>query len=80
MILGVIAENGLPFSMGQVIIDTAKELIKDPHALDKVALSRTAASYKMRFGLEKTYSENLPFSLNMDESFSNNHKRCSQFC
>lgn len=39
MILGVIAENGLPFSMGQVIIETTKELMKDPHALDKVALS-----------------------------------------
>lgn len=82
MILGVIAEHSLPLTMAPVILDVAKELGKDRKALASNTMDRTAASYKMTHGLQKTINERTvasikqcPFSLNIDESTSNNHKR-----
>ncbi|GBN13793.1 hypothetical protein AVEN_133559-1 [Araneus ventricosus] len=82
LILGVLAENNLPFTMSPVLIELSKVLASDKKALNHLNMSRTAASYKMRLGLAKTFmdetAENLrssKFSLNIDEATSNNFKR-----
>lgn len=82
LVLGVVAEHSLPISMAPVIVDTAKELAKDLKALNHLSLERTTASYKMTYGLGKTFLDETiqalkttPFSLNVDESTSNNDKR-----
>lgn len=82
MILGVIAEHSLPFTMSPVLINLSKELAKDQKALNSLAMDRTTASYKMQYGLKKTVLdqtlENIRgclFSLNIDEAMSNNHKK-----
>jgi len=68
--------------MAPVIMETAQELAKDPKSLNHLTLDRTTSSYKMRFGLGKTFQDETitalrttPFSLNIDESTSNSHKR-----
>ena len=68
--------------MAPVIMDTARELAKDPKSLNHLKLDRTTSSYKMRFGLGKTFQDETlnairttPFSLNIDESTSNSNKR-----
>ncbi|GBN19209.1 hypothetical protein AVEN_6412-1 [Araneus ventricosus] len=82
LILGVLAENNLPFTMSPVLIELSKVLASDKKALNHLNMSITAASYKMRLGLAKTFmdetAENLrssKFSLNIDEATSNNFKR-----
>ena len=82
MVLGVLAEHSLPFTMAPVLVELAQTLALDKVALNSMKLSRTAATYKMVHGLGRTFSErtfsNLrkyPFSLNLDESTSNNNKK-----
>ncbi|XP_034534682.1 uncharacterized protein LOC117809115 [Notolabrus celidotus] len=82
MVLGVIAEHSLPFAVAPVIVKLAQTLALDKVGLQGMKLSRTAASYKMIHGLGRTYSERtfsnlrrFPFSLNLDESMSNNNKK-----
>ena len=82
MVLGVLAEHSFSFAMTPVMVDLAKELSRDKHALNRLALTRTVASCKMRLGVAKTFEERLlstlrlsHFSLNMDKSMSKNHKR-----
>ena len=82
MVLAAITENNLPLSMAPVLVDLAKELSTDKKALDTLSMDRTTASYKLTHGLGKTLLERTlesirqcKFSLNIDESTSNNHKR-----
>ena len=82
LVLATLAENSLPFTMAPVVINLAKDLSRDPQALSKLSMDRTSASYKMRYGLAKTYNDktldnikNSFFSLNIDESTSNNLMR-----
>ncbi|XP_034058946.1 uncharacterized protein LOC117537731 isoform X2 [Gymnodraco acuticeps] len=82
MVLGTLAEHSIPFSMAPVIVELAQTLSLDKPALQGMKLSRTTASYKMIHGLGRTYSERtfsnmkiFPFSLNLDESTSNNNKK-----
>jgi hypothetical protein len=63
------------------IIKLTKELSKDKKAVDGLSMDRTSASYKLTYGLKKTIHETTineirhsPFSLNIDESTSNNNK------
>ncbi|KAI0207299.1 hypothetical protein LSAT2_008052, partial [Lamellibrachia satsuma] len=67
--------------MASVIVDTARELAKDPKSLNHLNLDRTTSSYKMRFGFGKTFQDEIlnalrttPFSLNIDESTSHSNK------
>lgn len=78
-LLGFLAEKTLPFSLAPDLLDLVKELSKDIKALNGVKLHRTSATYKLRFGVAKTFEENImkdmknqKFSLNIDESTSNN--------
>ena len=64
------------------LINLAKDLAKDPQALSKLSMDRTSASYKMKYGLAKTFQNSTInniqqtfFSLNIDESTSNNLMR-----
>ena len=82
MVLGVLAEHNLPFTMAPALIDTAKELVKDKKVLDDLTMDRTTASYKMQYGLKKTVMEKTlhnikssSFSLNIDEATSSGNKK-----
>ena len=91
LVLGVLAEHSLPFSMAEVIVNVSKELSADKKALNHLVMKRASASYKMKFGIAKTFLqatiENLKstkFSLNIDEATSVNNMRvltllCSYF-
>ncbi|KAI4810160.1 hypothetical protein KUCAC02_019006 [Chaenocephalus aceratus] len=74
--------NRIANAEAPVIVELAQTLSLDKPALQEMKLSRTAASYKMIHGLGRTYSERtfsnmkiFPFSLNLDESTSNNNKK-----
>lgn len=80
--LSFLAEKSLPFSLAPDIIDLAKALSQDRKVLNQMTMHRTAASYKMRYGVAKTFQEKLLddlkktfFSLNLDESTSNNFQK-----
>lgn len=82
LLLSFIAEKSLPFSLVPDLLDLVKCFSKDKKALDRTHMSRTAASYKLRLGLAKTFADNLStdlrdtfFSLNIDESTSANNCR-----
>lgn len=82
MLLGVLAENNLPFTVAPVLVDLSKAMASDKKALSHVSMARTTASYKMRHGMAKTFFEetvfNLQsskFSLNIDEATSTNRLR-----
>ena len=55
LILGVLCEHSMPATMANVIINTAKELVKDKKALDMLSLDRTTVGYKMVHGMQKTF-------------------------
>ena len=82
MVVAFAAETGLPFAQIPLLIDFAKELARDEKALAKLSMDRTTASYKLKYGLSKTFKEDLNkelneelFSLNIDEATSNNRKK-----
>ena len=82
MLLAFVAENNLSFSLTPKLIDLAQEMARDPKALDSLSLHPTTASYKMRFGVAKTFAEELSvemqdsfFSLNIDEAVSANNEK-----
>ncbi|XP_061574023.1 uncharacterized protein LOC133440720 [Cololabis saira] len=86
LVLGTLAEHSLPFTTADIIVRVAKELAKDPKALENVHLEASTASYKMRFGLQKTFTEKTveaiqssPFSLNLDEATTASNKKVVTF-
>lgn len=79
-VLGFARENSLSFSVVPGIIDIDKALATDQKALE--SMNQTTASYKTRFGVGKTFENQLdavlrstPFSFNMDESTSSNFQK-----
>ena len=81
MLLDFAAENTLSYSVVPKVIELSKELARDPAALDKLSMNRTVGSYKLRFGQAKPINKltleairSRFFSLNLDESTSNNKK------
>ena len=77
LVLSYCAEKNFSFSRAGEMIDIAKELSKDRKALNRTQLSRTTASYKIKFGLCRYIEEKLIsnlqeayFSLNTDEATS----------
>lgn len=82
MVLAVIAEHSLPLTIAPVLVELSQCLAADKAALSQIKLSRTAASYKMVYGMGHTFAErtfsNLrqyTFSLNVDESTSSSNKK-----
>ena len=82
MLLGYLAENDNSFSKAPRLIELVKELARDRKALKQLTMSSTTASYKLRFGLAKTFASQLHddmrqmfFSLNLDEAVSSNHEK-----
>lgn len=82
-VLAFVAEKSLPLSMAGSLVEFAQHMARDPDALDKIALEKTSASYKMQHGLAATLqSEALEelksgiyFSLNVDEAMTSNHQK-----
>lgn len=73
LVLSFLAEHSLPFSSAPHIIELVKCLSRDCYALNSLELSRTTASYKLKYGLTKTIKDeqikelrNSLFSLNID--------------
>lgn len=60
LILGILAEKNLPFSMAPVLTDASKALTTDK--ISSFATKRTTTSYNMRHDLAKTF---------LDETVSN---------
>lgn len=72
----------MPFTHAPVIVELTKALAEDLKALSQLTMDRTTASYKTTHGLAESFKEKLvknlqqcPFSMNIDESTSNNNKR-----
>ncbi|GBN08436.1 hypothetical protein AVEN_128657-1 [Araneus ventricosus] len=68
--------------MAPVLVNVSKALAEDKKALNHLSLSRNCASYKMKFGVAKTFLQDtlknlqtIKFSLNLDEATSNNNMR-----
>ena len=81
-VIGVMAEHGLPLGTASFLVELAQDLANDPKALDGLTMERTSTTYKLKFGLGKTFHERTienmkkkHFSLNMDESFSSNDQK-----
>ena len=80
-ILSFAVENSLPISKVPKLVEFAQYLAKDIKALNEVKMDRTAATYKLKYGLSH-HKHNLlikkmrtfPFSINMDECTSNSNK------
>ena len=86
MVLGFLAEKNLTFSDAPDLIQLAKTLATDSEALAELSIDRTAASYKMKFGVGKTFADELTtnlrknfFSLNIDEATSKSSKKVLSF-
>ena len=76
------AEMSLSISKAPNLLMLCQTLATDRKALNEVKLSRWTASYKLNHGVGKHFHEATladlrenPFSLNIDESTSNNNKR-----
>ena len=81
MLVSFIAEHSLSFSITESLIELVKEIAKDEAVRKCLHMHRTTASYKLSFCLALSWKQELvahlkvtPFSLNMDESTSNNTK------
>ncbi|GFR93736.1 DNA repair and recombination protein RAD54 [Elysia marginata] len=75
LICTFLVENVLPLSSAPKLLDLAKELSKDPTALNEIKMERTCASYKLIHGVHLVGKKRLlnimrenKFSLNIDES------------
>ncbi|VDI50671.1 Hypothetical predicted protein [Mytilus galloprovincialis] len=86
MVVAFTSENSLSFSLVPKMLELAKTLSDDKKALDSITMNRTTASYKTRFGVGKTFEEDLIrclktscFSLNMDESTSSNYQKGANY-
>ena len=55
--LGVLAENNLPFTMSPILIKLSKVLANDEKVLNHLTMSQMAAYYKMLLGLAKTFTD-----------------------
>jgi len=82
LITSFTAEHSLPFSMSQPIIDLAKELARDPTALNSLSMQRTTCSYKLVHGLAEVTRKRIvqdlrdkPFSINLDECTNNSNEK-----
>ncbi|CAL4093635.1 unnamed protein product, partial [Meganyctiphanes norvegica] len=82
MLLAFMAERSLPFTMAPDLIEWAKVSAIDMKVLSNMSMSRVTASHKMKFGLGKTFKEELStelkeckFSLNLDEATSDSNKK-----
>jgi len=68
--------------MAPRLIELTKEMARDPNALNGLSMDQTSASYKMKYGLSAEMEgdtiwilRSIHFSLNMDESTSDNLKK-----
>ena len=81
MLLGFLAENSLPFSLAPKPINLSQALATDAEVFEKMSVGRTAASYKLKYGLARTFEESLleklgctTFALNLDEAINANRQ------
>lgn len=82
MVLAFAAEHSLLFALVPKVIELTKALAKAQKALESLTMNRTTASYLTRYEVGKTFEHYVTemmkctkFSLNMDESTSNNFHR-----
>ena len=59
MIINFVCEKRLPLSNKGDIVTLSQELARDTKTLSKVKLKRTAAQYKLQFGVVKTFEESM---------------------
>ena len=81
-VISFMVENSLPLSTVPKFIEFAKNFPRDHKALSEMKMNRTATSYKLVDRL-KVYErkkfvdavKSYPFSINIDECTSNNHRK-----
>ena len=80
--LAFMTEHDLKLNKAPHLIDYAKEMARDPKALDNITMSRTSATYKLVDGLGAATQKRLVndmkenfFSLNVDESTSSANQK-----
>ena len=80
MIISFVSEKRLPLFLAGDIATLAWELVRDTKTLAKVKLKRTAAQYKLQFGVAKTLEDSMLskvrstyYPLNLDEATSSTH-------
>ena len=59
MIISFVCEKRLSLSLTGDIVTLSRELTRDTKTFSKVKLKRTAAQYKLQFGVAKTLEESL---------------------
>ena len=81
-IISFVCEKRLSLSLTGDIVTISRELARDTKTLLKVKRKRTAAQYKLQFGVAKALERSMLseitstyFSLNLDEATSSNHHR-----
>ena len=81
MLFAFIDEHSLSYSLSESLIEVAKKLSENEAALKRLHRHRTTASYKLAYGLDLTWQNELtkilhetPLLLNVDESISSNTK------
>ncbi|GFO36923.1 hypothetical protein PoB_006342800 [Plakobranchus ocellatus] len=82
MILSMMAENNISFSVAPKLVELIRECCNDPKALAGVALDRCVAAYKLKYGVSDFFTTGIiecmktcPFSLNIDEATSSSNKK-----
>ncbi|KAH3749420.1 hypothetical protein DPMN_183918 [Dreissena polymorpha] len=77
-----ISEHCLPFSIAEDLLNYAKRLSEDKHALGKTTISKTSATYIITHGLAKSFKQEVAdkvkgksVSLNLDEATNNNNDK-----
>lgn len=81
-VVSFIAENSLSLAMAPKLIELSKSLAKDKYALDNLTMDSSTASYKLKYGVARTFEEELvdelketPFALNLDEAMNSNNQK-----
>ncbi|GFN88405.1 hypothetical protein PoB_001491100 [Plakobranchus ocellatus] len=82
MILSMMAENNISFSVAPRLVELIRECCNDPKALAGVALDRCVAAYKLKYGVSDFFTTGIIecmktclFSLNIDEATSSSNKK-----
>lgn len=69
MLVSFLAEKSLPFSLAPDILELAKALSKkDRKVVNEMKMHRTAATYKLQYGVAKTFQEKLSEDLKKNYS------------
>ena len=81
-VISFIAENSLSLATAPKLIELARTLAKGMRTLENMTMDSSTASYKLKYGVARTFEEELvedlkvtPFALNLDEAMNANKQK-----